>query len=77
MYRECFKCGTNEGRFIPAPGTGVDEDGVPLDVICEDCYNEIIGRVDLASGFGDLSHRLSGDELIELQREYTALQENY
>jgi len=77
MHRECFKCGTNEGNFIPAPGSEVDNEGIPLDVICENCYNEIANRVDYAGGLHRLSHELTGEELLEMQREYAALQQNY
>ena len=76
MYRECFMCGTSEGRLIPAPGSSVDKDGIPLDVVCHRCYDEIGERLLYASGLRQLSGELTGEELYEMQGEYVALQQN-
>jgi len=77
MDKECFKCGTNEGMFIPLPGSPVDEEtGLPQDYICDTCYQEISGRLEAARGLQALRGEYPGDTL-EIDAEYAALQGDF
>ena len=77
MYKECFRCASDEGDFIPAPGGATDEEGMPTDWVCHHCYDEITGRVEAAGALREMRGDMPANEQIELDEEYAALQGNW